>query len=404
MNVVREIQKINEEELKLGLTEERSWHYQYRSSSWIYIGNIPLECTEGDILCIFSQWGEIEDIHLVRDEQTGRSKGFCFLKYEDYRSTILAVDNMNGSTVVNRTLRVDHKLNYTPPIKKEKNDNQTNSSDTTTTTTTIPVHHQPGYTYQNNNLINDYNIHHGVNLFSAQSQSTNTNSNHQQHLQNHDNNYKIMDFNTSSSSSSNIHETHRASDHNQRLSHSRSRSHSRTSSISSQSRSSSVSSKKDISKHNLNDHSDSDNKREHKHKKHHHHSRHHRKHHRHRDDDHRNDDTDRKHSSSHHHRHHSSHHHSSRHKQRSYSRSRSPVYKSTKESNHDPSINNQTNELDKNNSKTTLNAVPTSSSTTVPTSSTNLSASNAGAYPSWRGRRDPAFLQQQQQSQTYQRR
>jgi RNA recognition motif-containing protein len=42
---------------------------------------------------------QIEDIHLVRDKGSGKSKGFAFLKYEDQRSTVLAVDNFNGIKV-----------------------------------------------------------------------------------------------------------------------------------------------------------------------------------------------------------------------------------------------------------------------------------------------------------------
>jgi RNA-binding motif X-linked protein 2 len=39
------------------------------------------ELSEGDVLCMFSQWGEIEDINLVRDEATGKSKGNSSLQY-----------------------------------------------------------------------------------------------------------------------------------------------------------------------------------------------------------------------------------------------------------------------------------------------------------------------------------
>jgi RNA-binding motif X-linked protein 2 len=45
---------------------------------------------------------------LVRDKETGKSKGVAFVKYQDQRSTVLAVDNFNGATLVGRTLRVDH--------------------------------------------------------------------------------------------------------------------------------------------------------------------------------------------------------------------------------------------------------------------------------------------------------
>ncbi len=56
-------------------------------------------------------------MNLVRDKKTGKSKGFAFLKYEDQRSTVLAVDNLTGSKVLGRTLRVDHVSHYKQPKK-----------------------------------------------------------------------------------------------------------------------------------------------------------------------------------------------------------------------------------------------------------------------------------------------
>ena len=46
-----------------------------------------------------NRYGEIVNINLVRDKKTGKTKGFCFLCYEDQRSTVLAVDNFNGIKV-----------------------------------------------------------------------------------------------------------------------------------------------------------------------------------------------------------------------------------------------------------------------------------------------------------------
>jgi RNA-binding motif X-linked protein 2 len=57
---------------------------------------------------IFSQFGEPVHVNLVRDKETGKSKGFAFLKYEDQRSTDLAVDNLGGAVVLGRVLKVDH--------------------------------------------------------------------------------------------------------------------------------------------------------------------------------------------------------------------------------------------------------------------------------------------------------
>ncbi|VDB97123.1 unnamed protein product [Peniophora sp. CBMAI 1063] len=111
MNVVREINKINERELELAL-QGASWHDEYKDSAYIFIGGLNYGLTEGDVITIFSQYGEVMDVNLPRDKETGKPRGFAFLMYEDQRSTVLAVDNLNGAKVLERTLRVDHVKDY----------------------------------------------------------------------------------------------------------------------------------------------------------------------------------------------------------------------------------------------------------------------------------------------------
>lgn len=53
-------------------------------------------------------------MHLVRDDNTGESKGFGFLCYEDQQSTILAVDNANGMSLIGKALKVNHHR-FRPP-------------------------------------------------------------------------------------------------------------------------------------------------------------------------------------------------------------------------------------------------------------------------------------------------
>ncbi|XP_070839136.1 RNA-binding motif protein, X-linked 2 isoform X2 [Chaetodon trifascialis] len=122
---VKLINELNEREADLGVNENVSWHTEYKDSAWIFIGGFPYELTEGDIICVFSQYGEIVNINLVRDKKTGKSKGFCFICYEDQRSTILAVDNFNGIKIKGRTLRVDHVKDYRPPKDTEDIDDVT---------------------------------------------------------------------------------------------------------------------------------------------------------------------------------------------------------------------------------------------------------------------------------------
>lgn len=56
------------------------------------------------------RFGEVIDINMPRDKETGKPKGFSFLMYEDQRSTVLAVDNMNGAQVLGRTIRVSNQF------------------------------------------------------------------------------------------------------------------------------------------------------------------------------------------------------------------------------------------------------------------------------------------------------
>ncbi|KAL1435480.1 hypothetical protein MTO96_000152 [Rhipicephalus appendiculatus] len=116
---VKNITKLNETELKLGVTEKTSWHKKYKDSAWIFIGGLDYQLTEGDVICVFSQYGEVVNINLIRDKKTGKSKGYCFLCYEDQRSTVLSVDNLNGISLCKRTIRVDHVENYRPPKDSE---------------------------------------------------------------------------------------------------------------------------------------------------------------------------------------------------------------------------------------------------------------------------------------------
>ena len=60
MNSVREIEKINQEELNRGIAgTPASWHSQYAASAWLYCGNLDHELTEGDVICFMSQFGEV---------------------------------------------------------------------------------------------------------------------------------------------------------------------------------------------------------------------------------------------------------------------------------------------------------------------------------------------------------
>ncbi len=162
---VRSIENLTEQEFKHGIfggITGGSWHEKYKDSAWVFIGGLSFELTEGDVICVMSQWGEIEDIHLVREKDTNKSKGFAFVKYEDSRSGILAVDNFNGISLLGRTLRCDHVENYKLP--KEILDKESEILDNDPA---AEVNIGPGHAYKHKELGSEYDINMGVDLWGA---------------------------------------------------------------------------------------------------------------------------------------------------------------------------------------------------------------------------------------------
>lgn len=106
MQAIKAIEKRTERELRMGINPGAgSWHDEYRGSAYVYVGGLPYDLNEGDIIQIFSQYGQVTRVNLVRDKRTGKSLGYAFLSYADQRSTVLAVDNFNGIKVLGRTIR-----------------------------------------------------------------------------------------------------------------------------------------------------------------------------------------------------------------------------------------------------------------------------------------------------------
>lgn len=91
--------KINAAELARGSQDRASWHDDYKNSQYIYVGSLPYDVSEEDLKTVFSQYGLVTKVNLVRDIETQKSKGFAFLAYANPKGAILAVDNFDGIEV-----------------------------------------------------------------------------------------------------------------------------------------------------------------------------------------------------------------------------------------------------------------------------------------------------------------
>lgn len=120
MQSIKQIERLNQRELDAAVPASASWHTDYRDTAYIYIGGLSFELSEGDVVTLFSQFGEPVWVRLARDKETGKSRGFAWLKYEDQRSCDLAVDNLSGANVMGKLLAVDHTR-----YQKRENEDET---------------------------------------------------------------------------------------------------------------------------------------------------------------------------------------------------------------------------------------------------------------------------------------
>ncbi|XP_005797165.1 cold-inducible RNA-binding protein isoform X4 [Xiphophorus maculatus] len=73
----------------------------------LFIGGLSFETNEDSLAAAFGKYGTIEKVDVIRDKETGRSRGFGFVKYDNVEDAKDALDAMNGKTLDGRAIRVD---------------------------------------------------------------------------------------------------------------------------------------------------------------------------------------------------------------------------------------------------------------------------------------------------------
>jgi cold-inducible RNA-binding protein len=71
----------------------------------IYMGNLPFSYNESQLEEVFSKYGSIEDIFLVRDRNTKRLKGFGFITFNSNDAAQAALE-MDGQDLGGRNIKV----------------------------------------------------------------------------------------------------------------------------------------------------------------------------------------------------------------------------------------------------------------------------------------------------------
>src|SRR5258708_31775405 len=73
----------------------------------LYVGNLPYNTTEAQVRELFGQAGEITEVALITDRETGRPKGFGFVEMATVEGAQEAIKRFNGYSLENRNLTVN---------------------------------------------------------------------------------------------------------------------------------------------------------------------------------------------------------------------------------------------------------------------------------------------------------
>ncbi len=75
--------------------------------SKLYVGNLSYSTTEDDLRQLFSQAGNVKSVSVIKDRDTGRSKGFAFVEMGNDDDAQKAVSQFNGQNFQDRSLKVN---------------------------------------------------------------------------------------------------------------------------------------------------------------------------------------------------------------------------------------------------------------------------------------------------------
>jgi RNA recognition motif-containing protein len=73
----------------------------------LFVGNLSFNTTEGDVLDLFKQAGNVTSCELIVDKFTSKSRGFAFVTMGSQEEATKAVTEFNGKELDGRALTVN---------------------------------------------------------------------------------------------------------------------------------------------------------------------------------------------------------------------------------------------------------------------------------------------------------
>src|SRR5512138_1762926 len=73
----------------------------------IYVGNLPFTVSEDDVRLAFAAYGTVSSVAIIKDRETGQSRGFAFVEMPNNDEGNAAINNLNGKPLKGRALKVN---------------------------------------------------------------------------------------------------------------------------------------------------------------------------------------------------------------------------------------------------------------------------------------------------------
>jgi RNA recognition motif-containing protein len=73
----------------------------------IYVGNLPFTVSEDEIRQAFAAYGTVSSVAIIKDRETGQSRGFAFVEMPNNDEGNQAITKMNGQPLKGRALKVN---------------------------------------------------------------------------------------------------------------------------------------------------------------------------------------------------------------------------------------------------------------------------------------------------------
>lgn len=73
----------------------------------LYVGNMSFNTTEDALDGLFSNYGEVQEVAIVNDRETGRPRGFAFVTMKDDEGGKAAIEALNGQEFEGRSLNIN---------------------------------------------------------------------------------------------------------------------------------------------------------------------------------------------------------------------------------------------------------------------------------------------------------